>query len=534
MRRFFHRLIRFWPFICAAGAALGFVALLWRVRDTPLELGAYVRVDAVSAFFGVAMLSGLALALALAQSLQRPFVSRTVCAIALLLLIFSTTFTPAIAGGYMLFAFIARAPNLPAALNLPPLSRAALLALCRRAVSSAPWPLAAACLLIGYGTLAFRGALFYTDPVAGAALSSFVFWFVLLAALIPLVPFRAPDTRPTPEQTRSSWFGERALTIGWCYPLVRLYSLGPWNLGWSFATLLVAGALAGWCTVSALAEPNRQHRIARLTASYLGLALAGIGLGTSAGIAGACFCLLAMLVLGAGVFGDSVGAPPEDFGDPTEQQHRDSSELAHSRSFIAWLLAGVFPFTAPFVGIWMLIGASIAAGVPLLAGVAWLVGLLNGLTITLWGMARPIGRRFAIALAALSVALGVGAPLIVRVLIQPVVAQLQGGLTPYGDIAIWPWVGLAANDAAHIQVTTLPSIAIAVLMLVLAALVYLVVRLRDTYAVVQPSPPGEHTMPASTPRLRDELLRNLRDDVPWLGLLIGNEVQPEESPRERE
>src|SRR6185369_7533199 len=128
--------------------------------------------------------------------------------------------------------------------------------------------------LLGYGSLALRGALFYTDPTAGAALDSFVFWFVLLAAVIPLIPFRSPDTRSTSVQ---------ALTIAWGYPLVRLYSLGPWNLGWSFATLLLAGALAGWSAVSALTEPDQQPRIVRLTASYLGVALAAIGLGTSAG-----------------------------------------------------------------------------------------------------------------------------------------------------------------------------------------------------------------------------------------------------------
>jgi len=514
IRHLFHRLIGLWRLICAVGAALGSVALLWHVRDTPLEFGAYGRVDAVSAFFAVITLSGLALALALAQP-QPPFLRRAVGASTLLLLVFSTTLTPAIACGYLLLALVARPAGWPAAPRLPNFSRAALLVASRRAVAAAPWPIAAVCLLLGYGAMAFHGALFYSDP--GAALDSFVFWFVLLAAIIPLIPFRGHDARPA-----SNGLSAQVLTITWCYPLVRLYSLGPWNLGWSFATLLFAGALAGWCAVSALTEPNRQARASRLLASYLGMALAGIGLGTSAGIAAACFCLLAILVLAASVSGDLA-----------EHEHANFPDQPSSPSLIAWLLAGVFPFSAPFVAIWMLIGASVAAGVPLLAGGAWLVVLLNGLTIALWGTPRPI--RFHIALAALSVGLGVGAPLIARVLIQPVVAQLQGGLTPYGDIAIWPWIGLATNDAAHIQVATLPSIAIALLMLVLAALVYVVARLRDTYASVLPMPPGDHEMPAASgPGLRDSLLRNLRDEVPWLGLLLGSQTQPEEAPRERE
>jgi len=524
MRQFFHRLSGFWPIVCAASAALAYLGLLWRVRDMPLEPAAYLRIDAVSAFFGVVTLSELALTLALTPSSPSPAVRRAAAASAILLVIYNTTLTPAIAGGYLLFALVARAPRLRGGSQSSRLSRAALMNLSRRIVATAPWPIAAACLLLGYGALAFRGALLYTDPTAGAALDSFVFWFVLLATAIPLIPFRTRDAGPPVEQAPSRWFGMPALGVAWTYPLIRLYSLGPWNLGWSFATLLLAGALAGWCAISALAEPDRRPRVVRLVASYSGIALAGIGLGTSAGIAAACFGLLALIVLELSVSGDS-----------PQPLHADSSRQLSSASAIGWLLAGVFPFTAPFVAIWMLIGASVAAGVPLLAGIAWLVALINGLTMTLWGMASPSRSRVAFALATLSVALGIGAPLIVRGLIQPVVAQLQGGLTPYGDIAIWPWVGLAANDAAHIQVTTLPSIAIALLMLVLAALVYLIVRLRDTYAGVPPPPHADRDAPAAnTPRLRDELLHNLRDDVPWLGMLLGRRAQPKEAPREPE
>src|SRR5262245_11333273 len=231
MRRFFHRLVGLWRLICAAGAVLGSVALLWHVRDTPLEFGAYWRVDAVSAFFAVITLSGLALALVLAQP-QPPFLRRAVGASTLLLLIYSTALTPAIACSYVLFALVAHAPGRPAAPRLPSFSRAALLAAWRQVVAAAPWPLAAVCLLLGYSTLALHGALFYTDAGAGAALDSFVFWFVLLATLIPLIPFRADNIPPTANALKA-----QALTIAWCYPLVRLYSLGPWNLGWSFATL---------------------------------------------------------------------------------------------------------------------------------------------------------------------------------------------------------------------------------------------------------------------------------------------------------
>src|SRR6185436_15688372 len=111
--------------------------------------------------------------------------------------------------------------------------------------------------------------------------------------------------------------------------------------------------------------------------------------------------------------------------------------------------------------------------------------------------AVPAQRPLLVAGVA-SVVLGVGAPPIARLLILPVVAQMQGGLTPFGDLNVWPWVGVAAGDAAHTQVTTLPSIAIALLMLVLSALVYVVARLR---AISRSEPSVEQpaaNVPAST------------------------------------
>jgi hypothetical protein len=160
----------------------------------------------------------------------------------------------------------------------------------------------------------------------------------------------------------------------------------------------------------------------------------------------------------------------------------------------------------------MLVGASVAGGVALLAGAAWLVVLLSGLTAALGGALAGSDRRALLVAAGTSVALGVGAPLFTSALIQPVIEQLQGGLAPYGDVNIWPWVGLATIDAAHTPVTTLPSIAVAAFMLVLSALVYLIARLRGAWA--------PETTPAGTPAAEfGALLASLRDEVPWLGAL---------------
>jgi hypothetical protein len=199
-------------------------------------------------------------------------------------------------------------------------------------------------------------------------------------------------------------------------------------------------------------------------------------------------------------------------GDRESDQEQISLSPDLLVSFAPWLLSGAIPLTTPFVAAWMLVGASVAGGVALLAGAAWLVVLLSGLTAALVGAEAEANRRARLIAAGASVALGVGAPLIILMLIQPVIEQLQGGLTPYGDVNIWPWVGLATIDAGHTPVTTLPSIAVAAFMLVLSALVYLLARLRSVWAPVA-TPVG-----APTPSL-GALLASLRDEVPWLGAL---------------
>jgi hypothetical protein len=514
-----------WALALTIGAAGGALALLWRVRAGPLVLGAVARIDALSAFFILATLAGIAL------RGWRPGTTgggrHDLSAAMLLILAFTTTFTFSIALCFVLGAMLdlwqrrEGARGLPAA-SVPEepgaprenrqSSKAGTLvrfgalsrppgAFLRALTRAAAGPLAAAMLVLGYGLLVGRGALQYDQPAAGAALDSWVFWLVLLAAAIGATPIFASGD---------------VLQIAWLYPLTRLYSLGPWNAGWSYAAILLGGAAACWCAVSALAQADRHTRAARSAAAYVGLALAGLGLGTSAGLVAGCYAMLAYLVLiSAAARADAEKATP-----PQADKEQPAPFRARSAYLPAWLaslfLTAAFPLTTPFIAAWMLMGAGVAGGVALLAGVAWLVALLNALSLALWGAPPPEAHRSLYAPAAASAILGIGAPLAVLGLIQPLVDQLQGGLTPYGEVNIWPWVGLATSDAAHTQVTTLPSIAIAMLMLVLCALIYVVARLREVYGR---RPPG--AVPAAASHDAAAIVRTLRDDVPWLAGLLG-------------
>jgi hypothetical protein len=556
---------KIWPALPAGGLALGALALLWRVRDTPLTLGVFARFDALSAFFLFALFGGITLALAARPTSLSPRWLRPMAAAGALALAYTTTLMLLIACAYLLLALLTFDwPTLaPPEQDRPtsPVRRA--IRVLRRAVLAAPSLLASSCLLLGYAALALRGAARYDDRTAGAALDSFAFWFVLLAASIACAPlFQATTDHHPPTETRGQETRDRRPETGdprqetrdrrtnrsrhsslvtrhsspvtpsprhpitlnlfrfaWIYPLARLYSLGPWNSGWSFATLLLGGALALWCACSALVQPDIVARNARMQSIYLALALASLGLSNSAGIAAACYGVLAYLVLVVG--------------------HRDwrlETSAAEPNSqfsiLLPWLLSSAVPLTAPFVAAWMLIGASVAGGVALLAGLAWLVALLHGLTVALWnsGNGAELARRPLLVAGTASLVLGVGAPPIARLLILPVVTQLQGGLTPFGDLNIWPWVGVAASDSAHTQVTTLPSIAIALLMLVLTALVFVVARLREIgrTEAEQPAEQPAAEVPAST------LLRYLRAEVPWLGGLLGTNPRSQRQPGDGE
>jgi hypothetical protein len=547
---------KIWPALPAGGLTLGALALLWRVRDTPLMLGVFARFDALSAFFLFALFGGITLALAARPTGFSLRWLRPMAAAGVLALAYTTTLTLLIACACLLSALLTfdwPALALPEQDRPTSPARRAIRVL-RRAVLAAPSLLASSCLLLGYAALALRGAAHYDDRTAGAALDSFAFWFVLLAAVIPLIPLenreppRGYPTENHPEGTRPEnrrtanhpegirprsrspgWFlvlGSRFFHFAWIYPLARLYSLGPWNSGWSFATLLLGGALALWCACSALVQPDIVARNARMQSIYLALALASLGLSNSAGVAAACYGILAFLVLTVG------------HGDwrletsAAEPNSRFSILNSQFSILLPWLLSSAVPLTAPFVAAWMLIGASVAGGVALLAGLAWLVALLHGLAVALWnsGNGAALARRPLLVAGTASLVLGVGAPPIARLLILPVVTQLQGGLTPFGDLNIWPWVGVAASDSAHTQVTTLPSIAIALLMLVLTALVFVVARLREIRRTEaeQPAEQPAAEVPAST------LLRYLRAEVPWLGGLLGTDPRSQRQPGDSE
>lgn len=426
--------LRLFAYLLLAAQLLAGLALAWAVRDAPLEPGVaqgLLRADALSALLVVvAALFGLA-ELGSGNA-ARPL--RTALAAALLA-------GSALQGHLLVGAGLLLAVALLVARRreqLPMLLAPALLA-------------SAGLALIGLRAGEWRYAL------AGAGLNSLSFAALLLAALLGAGAQRLVSARLTAS--------EPLIALGSLGALLRLFGLGPWNTGWLVGALLLGGALALWAAWRAASEPPAE--VAAWLGRYIcGLVLVGAGLGSGAGLTLAGYALLVWPLLQLGLGTDSL-------------EQADQSAARWS----LWLLSGAVPFSASFVAAWMGVAAAAAGQVTLLAVVLWAAALLAALAVARLAHEQQASSETprllpqATVAATLSMALGIGSPAVVAGLMAPLVAQLQGGLTPFGELGLWPWAGILALDAARQPVAGLPSFAAALLMLVLAALCWVVLRL---------------------------------------------------------
>ncbi len=415
---------------------LGALGLAWLVRDAPLAPGlarGLLRADALGALFAVAT-AGLALAELAAGRVESP--ARLLAAAGLL----SAAY---LSGHLALMAALFALAGYAGAFG-------------RRPSEALPAALPLICLALGVASLGLRaGEWRYDQPAAGAGMNSGAFALMLLAALLGGGPLALVDGRNQgPARQLDPLLGPALL-----YPLLRLDSLGPWNLGWLSATLLLGGAAALWSAWRAAADDPGRADI-WLPRHLLGAAVVGAGLGSGAGLALAAFALLALPLTRLGL----------------------GAAAGRARPWPLWALCAAAPFGMPFVVAWVGVAAATAGRVPALAAALWAAALLAAVPVARLSAGGgdspwwPQDARLLLA-AGLSAALGLCAPLALALLVTPVVSQLAGGLSPMGEISLWPWAGLIAQDAARQPVASLPTLAMAGLMLVLAALAWLGARL---------------------------------------------------------
>jgi len=308
------------------------------------------------------------------------------------------------------------------------------------------WFIASVVLLIALGLLLALGGAGWHGPHTATLITSPIFLLLLAACCIGLGIYPAAIFAQAFDPLRLM------LQPLWLLPLLRAIAWGPWNTGWALATLLLGLVATLWaCTTALWGAPSRS-RVDHIANTWLSMALTCIGLLTPVGISAALWLVLSYPL--------SLGL------------------LLRGSRWRWW--AAPLPPTAMFTACWLVQGALAASGTLLAAAVCWLATLLSGLAVLREHTEQPSASTTSpvdVVLLGLALGLGVLVPLPLRWLVIPAVELLQGGLTPFGLLDIWPWVGIAALDAGQRRVAVLPSIAVAVLMLVVAALVWLLARI---------------------------------------------------------
>ena len=493
MKRLYNRL----PLALVLLLMLGTAPLAAGVRRAPMAFSA-VYVDALASFWMLAILLGTALRLWLWPSSSRRWLAVAITVVCMLSCVVAW---PLLFAGFMLLLFFLENERWW-------LSQPAVHPFSWRALRAHSQSIAALVALFAAMTLlTWGGARRFDAANAGAALTSAVFWLVLIGAAAvfshqtsahsadysPCTIHHSPflpgqSAWPSLRQSHSPFTIHHSPFLLWLYLLARLYTLGPWLLDWSLALLTLGATLLVWNVIL------RPHRVAIMAS----LALIALGLGTSAGIAAACLVVLAMLL------------PVTSARQPT---------------------IILLPFTISFVAFWSVIGAVAASGISVLAGILWLAMLGLALSSALQEQPGPDSR-----ITAVSVVLALISPGMYALLIQPVVEQLQGGLTPYGTLSSWPWLGLAVANSGNRGVAALPLIAIAGLLLVLMAALHLFVskdqqhdpvwlenrgRMQQSLGhrnggVEQERAFQQTVLPESQPSTYISTLLALCNEVPWL------------------
>lgn len=267
------------------------------------------------------------------------------------------------------------------------------------------------------------GEWFYAAPGAGAGLVGGSLVLLLVGTVL------ASKAQP------------QLLFVMTCYALLRTFSLGPWALQWLFVALVAGAALALWASWHATVAA-RALLPGWVQLVMAGFVLVGAGLGAGAGVVMASYALLiAPLVL-----------------------------LAQRPSF-------PLPNWPLLVLVWMAVAAAVAGRLTVLAILLGLSGFLLALALARWAVPPLRSAHVGRAGQGLALVGAVGAPLFVGTLAGPLVAQLQAGLSPYGELVASPWTGLlVVYNAEKEYVASLPVFVLIALGMVLAAAGWLILR----------------------------------------------------------
>lgn len=293
---------------------------------------------------------------------------------------------------------------------------------------------------------------------------------------------------------------EVALRPFWLLSLLRSLENGPWPLAWTLFVPLVGSVAALVAAAQAMTAREREHRVERLLAAVSLWALACIGVNTTLGVVAALWVMLAHSLL---------------------------LVFLWKRERTPRLLIGCLLFVA----VWWTVAALAGAKAFLLAGLVWLAGA----ALTWASFARTNApardesniswRRWSTAVsptpaATVLIPLALFSGLVTQVVGLRIADGLGAGLTAFGLVDTWSWIGVGALDAARRRVGVLPIVPLTLLWLIVLAVTWLVARLMDRRMRAAPlrRPQAESNLPALlSPAIEaGEAERVVRSRVWWL------------------
>ncbi len=243
--------------------------------------------------------------------------------------------------------------------------------------------------LAGYGLLAAvvllwmkTGSTLWTDPRVHSALTTGIFFLMLIAAVAKSVQFPLhtwiPDAMAAPTPVSALLHAACYVKAG-VYLVARLHSMGPWPASWSTAVSWIGAITVLVGALFSLEQRDLKRLLAFSTVSQIGYMMLGLGIGTPLAIAAGLFHCLnhglfkGSLFLCAGAVQHSTGT-------------RDMDRLGGlgrkmPRTTAAWLIAsgGVagVPLLNGFVSKWLLYAAALDAHQPVLALIPWAGSILT-------------------------------------------------------------------------------------------------------------------------------------------------------------
>lgn len=293
--------------------------------------------------------------------------------------------------------------------------------------------------------LAALGIAAFAPPTAMSTAADAQALPLLQLALPALSAVMGLGLVPVRRRSASTRGWEQTLRPYWLFPLLRSYAAGPWP-AWSTLLPLLSGAAAIWAARDALVSADAAFRRERILACLLATALGCASLGSAVGVAGTLW-IVALHGLLVGI-SDGTGQPMQGVGS-------GAIALALWWAAAAAAAAGAFLLAAMvgLAGLTVIFALISSPHVPAPAG--WAARVVGTLSLTSAVLVMPVVTRFAAV---------------------PVVDQLDPGLTPFGLLDVWPWIGVGALDAAHRRVAILAGPVVAMLALVLLAAIWLLLR----------------------------------------------------------